>query len=324
MTRAWTTVVLCLATVSCRCGEPVTMTNGSLRFTPATLDVGNVWLGGSKRVPVTLTLDATFPCEDVQLTGLTPPISVDPSALRLEPSDSTPVELVFEVRTAGPVSGTLIARGCGLEASLTVTALGVETLVCPPDEGCSHFEFDPQLGRCVRSAVSDGTACSESCLINAQCVSGACRGAPLSCDDADPCTIDACGSEGTCLHLPADNLCPVPAACATAGCDGGVCPVKPLANVWRGPTVPVDFELRGELLLDAQGALFWVEQSERTYECVLVSASSSTGRERFASRSTAPTCRFTCGSPVTWWSSPEGSGARCSASTPRAECCGGP
>lgn len=253
---------------------------GALRFAPTELEVGNVWLGGSKRVPVTLTLDATFPCDDVQLSGLSAPLSVDPTSMRLDPSDATPVELVFEIRSAGPVSGTLVARGCGLEASLPVSALGVETLVCPADEGCSRFAFDPPLGRCVRVAVSDGTPCFESCLMNGQCVRGECRGQPISCDDGDACTIDACGSEGTCVHLPGANLCPANAACAAAGCEGGVCPVKPLAKLWRGPTVPEDFELRGSLLLDAQGALFWVEEKSST-ECVLVSASSATGRERF-------------------------------------------
>lgn len=277
----WTTALILIVTASCRCGDPITTTSGALRFTPSQLDVGNVWLGGSKRVPVTLTLDATFVCDDVQLTGLSAPLFVDPASLRLEPADSTPIELVIETRTAGPIEGTLVARGCGLEASLHVTALGVETLVCPPDEGCAHFEFDPQLGRCVRSAVSDGTSCNASCVTNGQCVSGTCRGMPISCDDGEPCTIDACGSEGTCLHLPADNLCPVPAACAMAACDGGLCPVRPLANVWRGPAVPTDYTLAGSLLLDAQGALYWVERSERTPECVLVSASSATGRERF-------------------------------------------
>ena len=112
-------------------------------------------------------------------------------------------------------------------------------------------------------------------------MSGVCRGVPLSCDDGDACTIDACGAEGACVHFPAENLCPVPAACAAAGCDGGACPVRPLASVWRGPAVATDFELRGALVLDAQGALFWVEKSQRSSACALVSASSASGRELF-------------------------------------------
>ena len=87
---------------------------------------------------------------------------------------------------------------------------------CDPVGGCQHVPLDG-------AACDDGDACSEADT----CVEGICQGAARSCDDGNPCTIDACTpGSGTCQHVSApDGLeCEDGTFCAIGGaCAGGFC-----------------------------------------------------------------------------------------------------
>lgn len=80
---------------------------------------------------------------------------------------------------------------------------------CPPADACHAGSCDPTTGKCVQTAVSDGT----------------------SCEDGDKCTTgDACAA-GVCVAGPTKS-CTAPDTCSTASCDPatGACVVSQLGN----------------------------------------------------------------------------------------------
>jgi len=62
---------------------------------------------------------------------------------------------------------------------------------CKGDTGCEHDALDSV--ECV-----DGNMCTTA----DQCAGGICVGAPVNCDDANPCTDDACEPSSGCTHTP--------------------------------------------------------------------------------------------------------------------------
>jgi hypothetical protein len=267
-------ILAIVAASGCRCGDTTMPAPGSLRFSPPALDFGEVYERARPTRLVEVTLDATFSCE---LTlAATAPFAVDFATVTVHGGDPAPVEVRFAPAGQGPASGTVQATGCGLSTTLPVNAQVVAALTCPADSACVDFAFDPDVGVCRRVFRPDGTPCSTPCLVSAQCLGGQCRGQAVSCDDAEDCTIDACLDDGSCAHLPARGTCPAPPACVQ-DCDGGPCP---LVTAWTGRSVvPAEVEV-SEPLLDDQG-LYWLEHHVRTGACELVSASTSSGTERF-------------------------------------------
>jgi cysteine-rich repeat protein len=83
---------------------------------------------------------------------------------------------------------------------------------CLPDGGCAHTNV---VGLC-----SDGDACTA----NDTCVDGGCvSGAPISCDDGNPCTDEACEG-GDCLFTANASECDDGNACTTGdSCADGAC-----------------------------------------------------------------------------------------------------
>jgi hypothetical protein len=85
-------------------------------------------------------------------------------------------------------------------------------------------------GACVGMALS-GTACDDgnACTEQDECASGTCRGRPVTCDDGDPCTQDACDAVRGCVHSAAGaegdacddgDPCTEPDACESGTCAG--------------------------------------------------------------------------------------------------------
>jgi hypothetical protein len=69
-------------------------------------------------------------------------------------------------------------------------------------------------------ACSDGSACTASDA----CANGTCTGTELSCNDANPCTNDACSPATGCNHTPNTVPCDDLNACTTSdNCSSGVC-----------------------------------------------------------------------------------------------------
>jgi len=100
--------------------------------------------------------------------------------------------------------------------------------VCPSSGSpCLVNACVASSGACVASP-SPGTACTltaDKCSAGICDSTGACvKGAALSCDDGDACTVDACDAATGCTHTA--KSCPPPSdACTVATCDktSGAC-----------------------------------------------------------------------------------------------------
>ena len=131
-------------------------------------------------------------------------------------------------------NGTYICAGAAVPgkpkktSGLCVAAPG--TVVTCEDGGaydCQLVICDPATGTCGGLASADGTACDDgdACSFGDHCEAGQCLGAAsLACDDANPCTADACDPVFGCVHTPAEGSCDDGLACTTGeACKGGVC-----------------------------------------------------------------------------------------------------
>ena len=104
---------------------------------------------------------------------------------------------------------------------------GVPGPECDDGDPCTDDGCDPELA-CVSEPAEDGGACDDGDLCNGPdaCEAGLC--APVGeppCDDADPCTTDAC-QDGACQHQDIPDCCTEEADCAPAGaCVVVSCPV---------------------------------------------------------------------------------------------------
>jgi hypothetical protein len=85
--------------------------------------------------------------------------------------------------------------------------------LCVPMAGCSHTNN--------KNPCNDGSACT----LNDKCAQGTCvPGAPVDCDDDNPCTTDSCNPATGCEHGNSNEECDDGNACTTGDtCTGGVC-----------------------------------------------------------------------------------------------------
>jgi hypothetical protein len=85
---------------------------------------------------------------------------------------------------------------------------------CDDANPCTADTCVAQAG-CIHVALQDGLPCSNGDVCDGAevCQKGLCAaGAPLSCDDGDPCTADTCDAVKGCVHAP---------SCGDAGAGGG-------------------------------------------------------------------------------------------------------
>ena len=101
---------------------------------------------------------------------------------------------------------------------------------CDDGNECTTDACDPATG-CENDPVADGTTCDDgnACNTGDACEAGLCLpSSGLDCDDADPCTVDACDANGGCTHAAAPegtpcsdgDACTVNDACAVGACAG--------------------------------------------------------------------------------------------------------
>lgn len=102
------------------------------------------------------------------------------------------------------------------------TCMGViKTCVAPGS--CSSAECNPDTGECEVSFVEGACSDRDRCTVGDTCVEGVCEpgATTLSCDDGNPCTIDACDAALGCTNTP-----DVGAACD----DGNQCTIGDVCN----------------------------------------------------------------------------------------------
>ncbi len=83
---------------------------------------------------------------------------------------------------------------------------------CLPDTGCTH------------PPVEDATPCDDgdACTATDLCQAGSCQGSdPVTCDDSNDCTDDACDSQAGCLYVPISPCCGNNQVEAGEQCDDG-------------------------------------------------------------------------------------------------------
>jgi hypothetical protein len=127
--------------------------------------------------------------------------------------------------------GTLActAGKCVVQAGTSVTCDASQ------DTACSKGACDPKTGKCAAVAQNDGGPCDadgDACTVGDKCDAGKClAGKAPSCDDANPCTTDACDKATGCTHTNNSaacndgNGCTGGEACKNGGCSGGVAKV---------------------------------------------------------------------------------------------------
>lgn len=92
---------------------------------------------------------------------------------------------------------------------------------------CSISKCQPETGKCKLTLAKVGLDCDDGslCTLGDACFGGTCGPlATLNCDDANPCTTDACKAKSGCLHLPVAATCSDGDACTQGeGCTNGKC-----------------------------------------------------------------------------------------------------
>jgi len=145
------------------------------------------------------------------------------------------VELVldFAPSSIGPFDGRLtLTDSTGRSVAVQLRGTGIPVPECGDPPTCWATSFDFDAGVCRSARRADGTSCTSSfaCFARAECLGGTCVGTLTTCDDRNPCTVDACGEDG-CLHLEGSVECPVPDPCQAAFCDPAAgCSTQPLPD----------------------------------------------------------------------------------------------
>lgn len=85
---------------------------------------------------------------------------------------------------------------------------------CGDDNPCTADRCDKTTGACLFVPLADLVSCSDDdpCTDATRCIAGQCVGLTRTCDDGIACTLDRCGPDGLCRHLPTPGTClsPVP------------------------------------------------------------------------------------------------------------------
>ena len=97
------------------------------------------------------------------------------------------------------------------------------------DDGspCTEARCEPG-GGCVQEPVPGNCDDGDACTGPGVCATGVCqRGAPIDCNDANPCTADRCEPAVGCVHTPIagdcddNDACTLDDACVNGACIGG-------------------------------------------------------------------------------------------------------
>ena len=102
------------------------------------------------------------------------------------------------------------------------------TLTCDDGQACTSDSCDKAKG-CLHTAKAGPCDDGNPCTSGDGCDGGDCKGgSPTLCDDAKPCTLDACDAKAGCTASPSTlpcsdgNVCTVGDVCGGAGCAPGL------------------------------------------------------------------------------------------------------
>jgi hypothetical protein len=103
----------------------------------------------------------------------------------------------------------------GIERCIAGACQAGSALQCDDGDACTVDTCNPAAG-CVHQDTAcptscgpgdDGSRCSDgtACTVGDTCAGGACVGAPVNCDDGDPCTTDTCDAALGCVYVEEAN-----------------------------------------------------------------------------------------------------------------------
>ncbi len=116
------------------------------------------------------------------------------------------------------------SSACTKDDTCAVGLCAGVTVDCDDNNPCTTDSCDTKTG-CVNKTL-DGDKCDDgsACTTTDVCDKGKCTGAKLDCDDANPCTDDACDMTSGCTSTNNDKTCDDGSACSdNDGCVGGKC-----------------------------------------------------------------------------------------------------
>jgi hypothetical protein len=96
--------------------------------------------------------------------------------------------------------------------------------LCTDDNDCTQDTCNGETG-CSHTALNAGECKDlDACTVGDHCEQGVCIGNPVTCDDDNPCTTDACDGAGGCLFENNIATCDDDDPCTVADqCKDGVC-----------------------------------------------------------------------------------------------------
>jgi len=122
-------------------------------------------------------------------------------------------------------------RSCSIGLCVRGECTPDGTFPCNDNNPCTDDTCGPSNFICNPTPKPDGTPCPAGPCSAGTCQAGVCSGLTVSCDDANPCTVDSCDAATGCVHAPlgCDDGNPCTAdSCSTAS---GACVHAPLSNV---------------------------------------------------------------------------------------------
>ncbi len=170
--------------------------------------------------------------------GVGPVYLLGPEGQAFAEPVSVTVELSPEALPEGATAEQVIVltapAGSSAYTSLGGTLLEDATHVTAQTLHFSHFRAAVLPPQACHGEGVEGQACDDVdlCTAGDVCHEGVCAGAPVDCDDHDPCTTDSCDGAGGCSHETNTAACSDGDACTTGdACVNGVCVGAPGVEV---------------------------------------------------------------------------------------------
>ncbi len=107
--------------------------------------------------------------------------------------------------------------------------VGKTAVTCAPSTACMQVACEPAVG-CVETPIVAACDDLDACTADDECKDGVCVGKPITCDDANPCTVDSCDVFEGCVYDPSsqcddgdpctEDACLVDGSCVNTPFDG--------------------------------------------------------------------------------------------------------
>jgi hypothetical protein len=217
----WTVILLVVVLgAACRDTPPLKGAVGRLRLSQPRVDFPAAYPGTTRDSEVRVVNGGRAPL-DVTWTEVTAPFSlVDVLPKKVEAGE-VPVRLRFSPLAPGTFEVTVVGTASdGGRVELVLAGEAKPIPECFTPVTCSTATFDLQQEKCVESVLPDGTGCDpgNTCLVDATCQAGRCKGRERTCDDGNACTTDVCHALDGCKTVPAPP-CPGDGKCQVGTCD---------------------------------------------------------------------------------------------------------